>query len=45
VRDLPPLYESFYRDKAARACPDCGALHPGKEPPAGWVSISPKAGS
>ena len=42
VRDLPPLYEAFYADEAARTCPDCGALHPGKEPPEGWVSIPPK---
>jgi len=38
VKDLPPLYESFYSDRAARTCPQCGALHPGKEPPTGWVS-------
>ena len=43
VRDLPPLYEKFYADEAARTCPDCGVLHPGKEPPAGWVSIPPAA--
>ena len=39
VRDLPPLYEAFYADEAARTCPDCGALHPGKEPPEGWVQL------
>ncbi len=39
VDDLPPLYEGFYADEAARTCPDCGALHPGKEPPEGWVSL------
>lgn len=38
VKDLPPLYEAFYADEKARTCPACGALHPGKEPPAGWVS-------
>jgi 3-hydroxyanthranilate 3,4-dioxygenase len=43
VRDLPPLYEKFYADEAARTCPDCGVLHPGKEPPEGWVSIPPAA--
>ncbi len=37
VTDLPPLYEAFYADEAARTCPSCGALHPGKEPPEGWV--------
>lgn len=41
VDDLPPLYQSFYDDKIARTCPDCGALHPGKEPPEGWVSLPP----
>jgi 3-hydroxyanthranilate 3,4-dioxygenase len=41
VKDLPPLYERFFADEAARTCPDCGAVHPGKEPPEGWVSIPP----
>ena len=39
VRDLPPLYQSFYDDDEARTCPDCGVLHPGKEPPEGWVTL------
>jgi len=39
VRDLPPVYEAFYADEEARTCPECGALHPGKEPPDGWVQI------
>lgn len=39
VDDLPPLYESFYSDEQARTCPGCGAIHPGKEPPAGWVVL------
>ena len=39
VRDLPPLYEAFYADTAARTCPECGELHPGKEPPDGWVDL------
>jgi 3-hydroxyanthranilate 3,4-dioxygenase len=39
VKDLPPLYEAFYRDEKARTCPNCGALHPGKKPPAGWVKL------
>jgi 3-hydroxyanthranilate 3,4-dioxygenase len=42
-RDLPLLYESFYSDEKARTCPDCGAMHPGKQPPEGWVSIPPRA--
>ncbi|MEM6849178.1 MAG: 3-hydroxyanthranilate 3,4-dioxygenase [Pseudomonadota bacterium] len=38
VKDLPPLFEAFYNDVEARTCPVCGTIHPGKEPPAGWVS-------
>jgi 3-hydroxyanthranilate 3,4-dioxygenase len=38
VRDLPPLFEAFYSDEAKRTCPSCGTLHPGKTPPAGWVT-------
>ncbi len=37
VRDLPPVYEGFYSNDDARTCAACGAYHPGKEPPAGWV--------
>ena len=39
VKDLPPLYEAFYADETARKCKSCGAMHPGKKPPAGWVTI------
>jgi 3-hydroxyanthranilate 3,4-dioxygenase len=39
VKDLPPLYAAFYKDEKARKCPNCGAVHPGKQPPAGWVKI------
>ncbi|MBL8554134.1 MAG: 3-hydroxyanthranilate 3,4-dioxygenase [Phenylobacterium sp.] len=39
VEDLPPLYDAFYADEAKRTCPSCGALHPGKTPPPGWVKI------
>ncbi len=39
VDDLPPLYQAFYAGEKARTCPHCGALHPGKEPPAGWVTL------
>lgn len=39
VKDLPPLYESFYADHNARTCKNCGAIHPGKTPPAGWVAL------
>lgn len=42
VDDLPPLYQAFYADDNARTCPDCGALHPGKEPPEGWVALPPQ---
>ncbi|GAA4886599.1 3-hydroxyanthranilate 3,4-dioxygenase [Ferrimonas pelagia] len=40
VDDLPPLYQAFYADEQARTCPGCGALHPGKEPPHGWVTLA-----
>ena len=30
VRDLPPLFEQFYADKALRSCRGCGAVHPGR---------------
>ncbi|HWK43983.1 MAG TPA: 3-hydroxyanthranilate 3,4-dioxygenase [Stellaceae bacterium] len=39
VRDLPPLFQAFYADEAARTCPNCGEIHPGKQPPAGWVQL------
>lgn len=39
VRDLPPIYQAFYADEAARTCSKCGTIHPGKRPPAGWVSL------
>ncbi len=39
VRDLPPIYEAFYANEAERKCPECGAIHPGKAPPEGWVRI------
>ncbi len=39
VDDLPPIYARFYADAALRTCPNCGAVHPGKEPPAGWVTL------
>lgn len=41
VKDLPPLFDAFYGDPAARTCAHCGTVHPGKEPPAGWASIPP----
>ena len=40
VDDLPPVLESFYQDDELRTCGQCGAVHPGKEPPAGWVKLS-----
>ncbi len=39
VTDLPPLYEAFYSNPTARTCTQCGTIHPGKQPPPGWVSI------
>lgn len=34
VFDLPPLFERFYADEAARCCRNCGVVHPGKFAPA-----------
>ncbi len=39
VKDLPPLFEAFYSDVERRTCKNCGTVHPGKEPPAGWVQL------
>jgi 3-hydroxyanthranilate 3,4-dioxygenase len=39
VKDLPPLYDAFYANENARKCKQCGAVHPGKKPPAGWVKV------
>lgn len=39
VRDLPPLYEAFYADQTARTCRQCGAVHPGRQPPPGWSDL------
>jgi 3-hydroxyanthranilate 3,4-dioxygenase len=39
VKDLPPLYDAFYANEPARKCKQCGAIHPGKKPPAGWVKV------
>jgi 3-hydroxyanthranilate 3,4-dioxygenase len=39
VDDLPPVYQAFYQDEQARTCEQCGELHPGKEPPKGWVTL------
>jgi 3-hydroxyanthranilate 3,4-dioxygenase len=30
VKDLPPLFDNFYRDAAKRTCGRCGTVHPGK---------------
>ena len=39
VHDLPPVFERFYRDTDLRTCPQCGAVHPGKDPPEDWVRL------
>lgn len=39
VHDLPPVYENFYSHLDVRKCPNCGTVHPGREPPAGWVTL------
>jgi 3-hydroxyanthranilate 3,4-dioxygenase len=40
---LPPLYEAFFNNEKARTCKTCGAIHPGKKPPAGWELDALKA--
>ena len=39
---LPPLFERFYWDDELRACGHCGAVHLGKESPAGSFKLWPK---
>ncbi|RLJ40871.1 3-hydroxyanthranilate 3,4-dioxygenase [Litoreibacter meonggei] len=39
VDDLPPVYATFYENEDLRTCPNCKAVHPGKEPPEGWVQL------
>lgn len=39
VDDLPPIYQAFYADEAARTCPNCQTIHPGKDAPEGWVQL------
>ncbi len=39
VQDLPPLFNAFFENETARTCSRCGALHPGKQAPAGWVDL------
>lgn len=39
VKDLPPLFEAFYNSTDNRTCDKCGTVHPGKQPPQGWVNI------
>jgi 3-hydroxyanthranilate 3,4-dioxygenase len=39
VKDLPPLFGAFFENEKVRRCAECGALHPGKEVPEGWVKL------
>ncbi|MDX2142058.1 MAG: 3-hydroxyanthranilate 3,4-dioxygenase [Rhodospirillaceae bacterium] len=39
VTDLPPLFDAFYQSLEHRTCKGCGTIHPGKQPPPGWVTI------
>lgn len=39
VDDLPPLFQRFYSNEALHTCENCGATHPGKIPPQGWVKL------
>ncbi len=40
VKDLPPLFAAFYEDEKSRTCGKCGTVHPGKQPPPGWVTMT-----
>lgn len=42
VKDLLPVYQAFYASEKDRTCPSCNAIHPGKEPPEGWVTLPAK---
>ncbi len=39
VKDLPPLFDAFYGSNNDRTCDNCFTIHPGKEPPKGWVNL------
>lgn len=39
VDDLPPVYAGVHGSEAQRPCPNCSTLHPGKEPPEGWMTL------
>lgn len=42
VDDLPPLFDAFYDSRRDRTCPNCRTVHPGREPPSGWVTLPPR---
>ncbi len=40
VTKLPVVFDAYHDDIAARTCPNCGTIHPGKgAPPDGWVVL------
>jgi len=39
TKDLLPVYQNFYASEEDRTCPRCQTVHPGKEPPEGWVTL------
>ena len=39
VKDLPPLFQTFYADEKLRTCAKCGSVHPGKAPPHDWAKF------
>jgi 3-hydroxyanthranilate 3,4-dioxygenase len=39
VKDLLPVYQKFYASEEDRTCQKCQTVHPGKEPPEGWVTL------
>ena len=40
VSQLPKIFDAYHEDMAARTCPGCGTVHPGKgQAPEGWVVL------
>ena len=38
-KQIKALIEAFKNSPDRRTCKKCGALHPGKKPPAGWAGV------
>lgn len=39
VKDLPPAFEKFCAQTELHKCKRCGAVHPGRKPPPGFVTL------